>query len=502
MHRHHATLSGRASTRSSRAENALRSILAEIKCSARHATSLQALLTLGELYGWMLHANHTHKYADDQLVRLAIRRFFPEPAVSKEAPRTGTLHVVSHTHSFGGHTRLMERLASYEPTRPSLLITQSSHADYATSREGLFADVRCVPPGRDMLQVQAIARHCGAFEQIVIHITEYDFRTSVAMLLAKRLYGTRLLFVNHADHKFSFAREFADCFLQISKLGLHSCGEHLPRIPSSFVGIPLDGEPCPIPQQTCIAPFTVLTGGASWKFRPTGGLSLVPHLRRLLLDVDDAHVVIIGANALRDRWWWPLKLRHWRRVRLVRSLPHAEYLKQLHSSSVVLDSFPISGGTAFVESLWRGAWVYALRSPLAGASPTDQLRRATLSELKPALLTRAYRDELERCQKTLPAVHSPAAVSVRFQLALEGRRIALPDSIDSQADTQFLAKAWAERGSITVPADVLRLIPRESRPQLRTLFIRSLGLLTLVSQVRAILFWAYALHASLRREST
>ncbi len=80
-------------------------------------------------------------------------------------------------------------------------------------------------------------------------------------------------------------------------------------------------------------------------------------------------------------WWWFLKLRFWRRLKLYKSLPYDKYMEFLGSADFYLDSYPMGGGTAFVEQYSRGFPCSGLVSPVQGYSPAERLKVRSLEEL-------------------------------------------------------------------------------------------------------------------------
>jgi hypothetical protein len=203
----------------------------------------------------------------------------------------------------------------------------------------------------------------------------------------------------------------------------------------------------------------LVTAGASWKYKPHLGASLPRVVARLLAARPDAAFTAIGVHPAHDVWWWGLKLRYPRRVVLRKVLPHAEYLAALDAADVLLDSYPITGGTAFPEAVWRGRFACALRSPWGGASPSDALREEGWRDLLAAIEEpHAYRQRLLGCGPAMEEAHGIAHVRARYRSALATGG-GDPAPYGDDVDPTFLARAWERRGRIRVP----RVSPVRSR---------------------------------------
>lgn len=440
---------GAGARRSGSAAGDLRRVLEGLKAAFRDAPGERDALSVGRLFGTLAAMNDAGLYADDELVRLFCGRF-GSGAEAAAPPDRDALHVVSDAYRHGGHTRLMERLAEAHAAPPDLVVTRSTQIDYRAKGEP-FAATTDLSALDDVARLERLGREMARYRTIVLHITEDDFCAAVAAWRARQR-GSLVFFVNHADHHFSFGREGASCILQVSAFGERLTAQHLPRARSAFVGIPLPGT-CEAPAEPRWGSDTgvhLVTAGASWKYKPQLGQSLPRVVARLLAARPDAAFTAIGVHPVHDAWWWGLKLRYPRRVRLRQVLPHAEYLSALDAADVLIDSYPITGGTAFPEAVWRGRFACALRSPWGGASPSDALRVETWREIL-ALVDepRRYRERLLECQRSMEEAHGLAHVRARYLAALAaGSGGGAPYG---DVDPTFLSRAWERRGRVRVP---------------------------------------------------
>jgi hypothetical protein len=161
-----------------------------------------------------------------------------------------------------------------------------------------------------------------------------------------------------------------------------------------------------------------------------GELSLPHALSRVLVAIPDLRLTVIGAGS-RDWWWWGLRLRFGKRVRLIKTIPKEQYLRYLHGATLYVDSFPWLGGTAFPEALILGRHIAGLLGVAWGYSAADELRSGNedefvesclaLTRLDHAAIVRQH-DVRLKCVEN----HDPAKVRSRMDEALKFGLTVLP----------------------------------------------------------------------------
>jgi len=420
-----------------------------IKTAVESEPRTEQALGLGRLYGTVAFINDPGIYADDSLIRSFADRF---PRVSDHQPseKKDIVHVISEAFAFGGHTRLMERLASVHTPRADLIVTRSTNIDYLRKDEREFENVMNLAGMDETSRLERLSSELLRYRTIVMHTAEDDFCAAVCAWRARQA-GAKIFFVNHADHHFAFGREIANVILQVSSFGETLTRRHLPDAQSSFVGIPLAGKPHHDDSRKSTAgSLGIVSGGASWKFRPALDFSLPRVMAHLLSARRDARFTVIGARPFLDYWWWPLKLRYWHRVAVRGLLPYRDYINVASSADVWLDSYPVTGGTAFPEAVWSGKYACALWSGVNGWSPADELRVRTSFELLSVIENReAYAARLRASQDRLREVHDLAAVGRRYLAALSGSAFA--EVPPGNPDVTFFTRVWCDRRRLNVP---------------------------------------------------
>lgn len=69
-----------------------------------------------------------------------------------------------------------------------------------------------------------------------------------------------------------------------------------------------------------------------------------------------------------------LKIRFPNRLHIYRSLDYSSYISIVGQARIYLDSYPITGGTAYAEALSRGSLTIGFKPLLSGFTPLDRLR--------------------------------------------------------------------------------------------------------------------------------
>lgn len=382
---------------------------------------------LAELFALVMLAEMPDRYEATEIEQHVIS-LFQEVKLDVVAQKCNqTLHVITTPYATGGHTRLMENLAAAEEVSPCLLVT-GEYTEQALTRarkvfdECLFVNLAALASERicGLLQVMA------EFDRVVLHIHQHDISSVVACWLAKK-YGSKIFFVNHADHTFSYGNSVADVWFQISGYG--ATVDCLRKLKSeiSFIGIPAGGR-VDFEQKNSRnhVPKVMCTAGSSYKFNPAlNDSKLLILIDRLLQRYDSACFYVVGVRPWLDYWWWPLKIKYRKRISLVSSLPFSQYVSMMSSVDLYVDSYPLPGGTAFSQQLAQGKRCIGLFTGYEGYSPAEQLKHATVAEVMTALDNPFNEEEQQEILEQTILVNSQEAVAERYRAALSGKLLPL-----------------------------------------------------------------------------
>ncbi|WP_154660633.1 group 1 glycosyl transferase [Pseudomonas cremoricolorata] len=312
------------------------------------------------------------------------------------SPTRDTLHVISEAYLTGGHTRLMEKLASMHDTAPDLLVTRTADAQVIEKVSRYFSEVYVVESTVDDLRsIRYMVHTMSNYQRVVLSIHPDDITAVVSALLAKQISSTQVYFVNHADHCFSLGSAAADVYFELSSYG-RRVDEHKDITGrKSFLGIPVNQPSCKVVRtddaQHGADKLIFLSAGADIKYKPRGDQDMRPLIRRLLQDFPDATFLVIGPNVSLNPWWWGLRLQFPRRFQTMRHVPFDQYQQLVKCASFYVDSHPFPGGTAYAEQLLSGQKCIGLVSPFQGYSPAENMKSAdvdaAIQQVKTYVLT-------------------------------------------------------------------------------------------------------------------
>ena len=332
------------------------------------------------------------------------------------------LFVVSQPYITGGHTRLMENLSLMIDERRNLLITRGANVGIKERLTNYFSKVNECYRQKNEKSIAFIIRlvnEITQYEKIVLNPHPEDIFTIIACGIAKKLNkDLNMYFVNHADHAFSYGASIADFWFEISLYGHETDNLRNIKGKRSFIGIPINKpddyffEQIIYPKLEDITNF--VTAASATKYKPYKNSSILSLLDSVLREREDIKIDVIGVNMFWNYWWWPLKLRFFNRLKLHRSLPYEEYMNVTSKADCYIDSYPVPGGTAFVEQFLQGIPCIGLRSDFFGYTPLEKIKKNTVAEIIEMLKKPPNQEDMEGIQNLVFKVHGFSQVKNRF----------------------------------------------------------------------------------------
>lgn len=393
------------------------------------AGTFDEAISIAEFFSKLVNASFLRSYDDDEIEKLIFNKFVNEDefldCISGDLDKKIILHVVTETFLTGGHTRLMERLASMHEIKPTLLITRESYC----SEIEYFSEIFEVKSKGAVEKFKFILNIMSVYEKVVLHIHPDDILTALAVRFLKKRKNNIIYFVNHADHQFSYARGISDIVFEISTFGFfmkNRIGKGVYK--SSFLGIPLPCDFSGINAKDFLPlGYDVVSAGSAWKFKPIKGSSFQEIIKEIFRKNKMIKIHVLGVNPLFNIWWWPLKIIFYKRLVLIKSLEYNEYIKFIKNKNIYLDSYPITGGTAFAEAFAKGCLPIGFMPVLMGYTPLDNIRVSNTDEfLKIIENPNSYIEELNSLRVDLVERHSMDEVKRRYTSALDGVVIEAP----------------------------------------------------------------------------
>jgi hypothetical protein len=423
------------------------------------ARDLDGALMAGRLLGEVNWWNNDGLLAEEELEEAVHRRHGPAlAACAPTAPAAAVewLHVISEAHAFGGHTRLLAMLLAAQRrtgAEAAVAVTRSAPASFAADVRASGASL--IPlAGTPAMRAAELIGYGRSAQRIVLHIHPDDLGAALAARQL-RAEGRQVLFVNHADHVFSYGVGAADLCLEVSGFGWRLSEARRPARARHFLGIPVNETECvpPPPRAPGTPTGTVFSMGSYNKYKPGGGYDF-PAFVSDLLDRTRTSVEVIGAYPS-DPWWAAALERHGGRLQLLGSRPFEETSARLAAAACYVDSFPINGGTAFPQALMAGKTVFGPGADAGGYNLADSLRFPSVQAMSDALC--AFLDtgiplEGEQAIRSRIATEFNAdAIAARLLEAVEGRPgLPPPELLASPRALHWYPEMWRAGGQVDV----------------------------------------------------
>ncbi len=395
------------------------------------------------MYGRILWGNHIGIYRDDFFES----HIFSNGKWNGITPVVGKriLHVISKPYATGGHTRLMERLFEFAPEESSVLVTQSC-ASSDNLRGGVASRAIFSEQG---FSIREMAAYMAGCQQVCLHINPNDIKAAVAARIAKEYFGVHVVFVNHADHVFSYGYAAADVIAEVSGFGVQLSALHARGL-SSFLGIPLAVQD--FPQVGRPQGVRILSAASPLKYEPVMGVSFPEFARKLLTLNESVQIQVIGPQRS-DPWWRSVLEDFPGRLQIFDALKYDQYIESVKEASLYIDSFPMTGGTALPEVRSMGVAVAGLHVGVEGYTPLDAVRcdseMALIKDIEDYFGGKEggiiARNNSESMLGGLRIGHGLEHVKQRFFRILDG--IVEQDFVPERSgDMEFFEKKWLEKG--------------------------------------------------------
>lgn len=386
-----------------------------------HTNDIAHKVHLTKMYGSILWSNNIGKYSANEVELEIINALEAGFKFSSEIRKKKVLFVLSIGYLSGGHTRLMENLASMLSCECDLVITGHVDAALLQKLKKYFSNIfqSHTYDNININDIYSLASLCATYDNVVLNIHPDDIVSVVAAGLAKRKNKSFIHFVNHADHAFSFGSTVADIWHQISQFGAEIDKLRNLHGRCSFLGIPIANPLRANATSVAIDPRkvnSIITAGSANKYKPIKNKSFAKKVPLLLKQFPNAKITVIGVNLKFNYWWWVAYARNFTRLKFHNALNHSDYLSLIQSADIYLDSYPVPGGTAFVEQYLLGKMCAGYRSPQQGYTPLEKVKNDIDSD---CIEIKAYNDLDDKIRE----IHSYENVKHRFCLAINNREV-------------------------------------------------------------------------------
>jgi hypothetical protein len=403
---------------------------------------LTLAIELSEMLGRILWVNALEVYQENEIEQhnVDLAREFLKPEAS--VPNKDCIHVITDPLLTGGHTRLMERLSTMHDNKPDILITGVIREAKIQQRiETFFETVYVANSTSKDERLKNIYSLLKSYKRVVLHIDPSDISVISACGVLREVQATKVYFVNHADHVFSFGGTISNVYFQISKFGAIRDKQKGIEADFSYLGIPIVSDVTAIDDNNLNSVnINFISAGTAYKYKPLKYLSFNQTAQTLLDRYPQSTLTVIGIKVATDYWWWLLKLKYRSRLRLYKTLSFDKYMQITKSADFYIDSYPVPGGTAFAEQLLSGVRCIGMVSPFQGYSPIEKLKQKSLNEL---IQTIEHKEDYNTIYSDIEQVHGLQSVKDRYLGALyNAQYFSIPDVLQSNElmDVSFFNK--------------------------------------------------------------
>ncbi len=274
------------------------------------------------------------------------------------------LHVMTKAYFSGGHTRVVERWieASPDEEKHSLLLTSEAGQKLPPRLQKAVQNkngkiIRFSDWWSDLRKGLELRKIASEYEFVVLHVHPEDVVPLIAF--GNSQFKRPVIFYNHADHKFWLGVGIADLVADLRRKGQEITLKFRGAQNSFILGVPSElskpmveknkseaREMLALPQNKKI----ILTVGSAYKYKPLGKLDYLQIVQELLKD-ENIIFVAIGPNYATLPLWKNVAEKTSGRLKVLGILPYEEVATYIAAADVVLDSFPMGGGTALIDAV-------------------------------------------------------------------------------------------------------------------------------------------------------
>jgi len=407
-------------------------------------------LRLAAQYGFLRRLNNDGVYTDPEFEVTLWEHLAPRMPRLAARPTADVVHVLTEVSDFGGHTKLALAWLRLRARRDvqKVLVTRQSTPRFQQALDEIGVQ-RCVLTGTPAERLAQLIAGVDKATTIVLHIHPEDVVAALAARAAREA-GRQVLFLNHADHLFSFGVSASDCLLEVSGFGWLKTRTARAAFRQSFVGIPLDTrDTASLDAEPRSPSGPILTVGSPQKYRPNGQANFPEFINRLARHVGN-ELHLIGPSGF-EPWWDTLDIEIRNRIVFHGPLPFEETRARVAKCAAYVDSFPMTGGTMFQQAFMSGAPSFGLKTAVGGYGLVDVLRLATISDLVEAVADAVTNANIcdTSLRERIAAEFSDSTISDRIQIAIDGGSVPPPpDMLATAGDLDYFEAEWRTNGPI------------------------------------------------------
>lgn len=338
---------------------------------------------IGKIYGNLMWQNFCGLYQDNDIESLLIDKYMKNNSIYKlnKIQIDKELHVISEPLATGGHTRLLEKIISKSGSSDILIINKINYNKINLSLN-VSGRHKIIYKKNTEFSIKEIVNIMSRYGKLFLYINPDDLKTSISVGIIKKCYhDIKVIFINHADHCFSFGLYKPDIVAEISIYGKILSNKKR-KVNSRFIGLPISNNVVKeIPKIRQKNEYLIVSAASGYKFSPTEDYSFQNMIDELLTRYDNIKIIILGPDIHKYKYWENTIKKNKNRIKVIKKVSYKEYKKIMNSIDLYIDSLPITGGTTLPEIRFKGIPVTGILSPSKGYTPFDATRFRTSDEL-------------------------------------------------------------------------------------------------------------------------
>ncbi|MFS1909238.1 glycosyltransferase [Vibrio lentus] len=288
-----------------------------------------------------------------------------------EYEENSTLHVLTECYGVGGHSKVVERWLSLSPVsaKQSVIFINQKVSDIPK----IFFDLSAERNGEvislsyeksDTGKAKKLREIASGYQRTVLHTHMYDIVPLIAFGTEK--FKRPVLLYNHADHLFWLGVTIADRVAETRRWGQVHSSERRGVEHSMILSIPPAQN---LKNRTSVkirdeehSILNILTVGSPHKYIKLEENCFIHYMELLLKRHSNISFTVIGPEVDDFINLENSLTKYSNRIKFLGCIPNAQLNKEMSLADLVIDSFPMSGGTALGEAIALGVPVLALRS--------------------------------------------------------------------------------------------------------------------------------------------
>lgn len=283
-----------------------------------------------------------------------------------------TLHVITECYGVGGHSKVVERWISNSGNneKHSIVFTgQAMHAiphDFLKLVEDKNGRIISLSSAKlTSSKAKRLRYIASGYERVVLHTHMYDVVPLIAF--GSEEFTRPVVLYNHADHLFWLGVSIADVVAETREWGQKFTQKYRGINSSLILSIPpnanLDrAKHSGVAKDKTKDCIRILSVGAAHKYVELTDNNFTRYMKWVLSEYSHAEFLLVGPTSEQFPQWAALEKEYSGRILVLGPRSNSELHELMLSSQLIIDSFPMSGGTALGEAVSLGIPVLALQS--------------------------------------------------------------------------------------------------------------------------------------------